>query len=89
MAWKAAILEAPGRASRTNADCRGRRLNGNAWLMVERAMVEAMRLVGAALHACRSSAGRTAEAIAIEAECVVVREAKLSVEGGMEDNGLG
>ena len=57
--------------------------------MVERAMVEAMRLVGAALHACRSSAGRTAEAIAIEAECVVVREAKLSVEGGMEDNGLG
>ena len=52
-------------------------------------MVEAMRLVGAALHAWRSSAGRTVEAIAIEAECVVVREVKLSVEGGMEDNGLG
>ena len=82
MAWKAAILEAPGRASRTNVDCRGRRLNSDAWLMVERVMVEAMRLVGAALHACRSSAGRTVEAIAID---VVVRE----VEGGVEDNGLG
>ena len=46
-------------------------------------MVEAMRLVGAALHAWRSSAGRTVEAIAIEAECVVVREVKLSVERGM------
>lgn len=89
MAWKAAILEAPGRASRTNAGCRGRRLNGDAWLMVERAMVEAMRLVGAALHAWRSSAGRTVGAIAVEAECVVVQEVKLSVEGGMEDNGLG
>lgn len=66
-AWNAAIL-ALGRASRTKADWNGRWLDCLGALKAElervAALLESIRLPGAeALQACRSSVGRTMDAI--------------------------
>jgi hypothetical protein len=66
-AWKGAILDAPGRALRTKADCSECRASGFEVRKVDAARVEAdreaMLLVGAAAKACLSMVERAIEAI--------------------------
>jgi hypothetical protein len=66
-AWKAAILDDPGRALRTKADWKDCRASGFAVRKADDAKVDALReaigLVGAAARACRSIVDRAIEAM--------------------------
>lgn len=63
-AWNAAILDAPGSASRTNADRAGTRDTGVLRDDVAREVM--LRLAGVALRTCLSIVGRRRDAIASE-----------------------
>lgn len=62
--WKAATLEAPGNASRTNCDLTDALVSGVRKALAERCeIVEKLRVVAAALKHCRSSIGLAIDAI--------------------------